>query len=188
MKVLVKGILIYVLLFFYFSTSWATIKEITNDEVSIGASPSINNKILYFGSEGTSSIGCIRFNYTATKMQVAHDCASYSDLGAAGVDYSASIQENADVDVIGANCTLGSDEMVDLIKDLKTLTNRPISAKPNAGQPRIDINNRAYYDQPIKDFVGDIREIIQSGAKIVGGCCGTSPDTIREIRKVIDSL
>jgi 5-methyltetrahydrofolate--homocysteine methyltransferase len=98
------------------------------------------------------------------------------------------IQENAGVDVIGANCTLGSDEMVYLIKELKDITNIPISAKPNAGQPRIDSNNRAHYDQPIKDFVSDIREIIQLGAKVIGGCCGTSPETIREIRKVIDSL
>ena len=98
------------------------------------------------------------------------------------------IQEKANVDVIGANCTLGSDEMVLLIKELKNLTDRPVSAKPNAGQPRIDNNNRAHYDQPIKDFVSDIHEIIQLGAKVVGGCCGTSPDTIREIKKVIDSL
>ncbi|MBA7609201.1 Bifunctional homocysteine S-methyltransferase/5,10-methylenetetrahydrofolate reductase [subsurface metagenome] len=98
------------------------------------------------------------------------------------------IQEDRDVDVIGANCTLGSDEMIGLIKELKELTNKPISAKPNAGQPRIDQNNRAVYDQPIKDFVSDIREIIQIGAKIVGGCCGTSPATIKEIRKLIDSL
>ncbi|NVM43285.1 MAG: homocysteine S-methyltransferase family protein [Candidatus Lokiarchaeota archaeon] len=98
------------------------------------------------------------------------------------------IQEKANVDVIGANCTLGSDEMVLLIKELKNLTDRPVSAKPNAGQPRIDNNNRAHYDQPIKDFVSDIHKIIQLGAKVVGGCCGTSPDTICEIKKVIDSL
>lgn len=98
------------------------------------------------------------------------------------------IQEDANVDVIGANCTLGSDEMIPLIKELKNLTDRPVSAKPNAGQPRIDANNRAHYDQPIKDFVSDIRQIVQLGAKVVGGCCGTSPETIREIRKVIDSL
>lgn len=98
------------------------------------------------------------------------------------------IQEIANVDVIGANCTLGSNEMVELIKELKNLTNKPLSAKPNAGQPRIDSNNIAHYDQPIKDFVSDIKEIIQLGAKVVGGCCGTSPDSIREIKKVIDSL
>jgi 5-methyltetrahydrofolate--homocysteine methyltransferase len=97
-------------------------------------------------------------------------------------------QEDQNVDVVGANCTLGSDEMVDLMKALKALTDKPISIKPNAGQPRIDSNNRAVYDQPIKDFVTDIGEMIQLGAKIVGGCCGTSPATIREIRKLIDSL
>ncbi len=97
-------------------------------------------------------------------------------------------QEDQKVDVIGANCTLGSDEMVDLMKDLKLLTDKPISIKPNAGQPRMNSNNIAVYDQPIKDFVNDIGEMIQLGAKIVGGCCGTSPDTIKEIRKLIDSL
>jgi len=98
------------------------------------------------------------------------------------------IQEDRNVDVIGANCTLGSDEMIELIKELKELTNKPISAKPNAGQPRVDQNNKAVYDQPIKDFVSDIREIIQIGAKIVGGCCGTSPETIKEIREVINAI
>jgi len=96
-------------------------------------------------------------------------------------------QEDQHVDVIGANCTLGSDEMVDLMKDLKPLTDKPISIKPNAGQPRINSDNMAVYDQPIKDFVRDIGEMIQLGAKIVGGCCGTSPATIKEIRKLIDS-
>lgn len=97
------------------------------------------------------------------------------------------IQEDADVDVIGANCTLGSEDMVNLVKELVTLTDRPLSAKPNAGQPRVDVNKNIHYDQPIEDFAKDIREIIQLGAKIVGGCCGTSPDTIHEIRKIIDS-
>ena len=96
-------------------------------------------------------------------------------------------QEDYKVDVIGANCTLGSDEMVDLMKELKLLTDRPISIKPNAGQPRMTSNNIAVYDQPIKEFVNDIGEMILLGAKIVGGCCGTSPTTIKEIRKLIDS-
>jgi 5-methyltetrahydrofolate--homocysteine methyltransferase len=98
------------------------------------------------------------------------------------------IQEKAEVDVIGANCTLGSDEMVNLVEELTNLTEKPISAKPNAGQPRIDANKIAHYDQPIKEFVRDIHKIIELGAKVVGGCCGTSPDTIGEMRKVIDSI
>ena len=97
-------------------------------------------------------------------------------------------QENAKVDVVGANCTLGSEEMVELVQELTNLTDEPVSAKPNAGQPRLDNGKTAHYDQPVKDFVTDVKKIIALGAKVVGGCCGTSPETIREIRKVIDSF
>lgn len=95
--------------------------------------------------------------------------------------------ENEKVDVIGANCTLGSSEMLDLVKQSVSLTKIPISAKPNAGQPRIE-GIRTFYDQPIKEFTRDIQEMINIGVKIVGGCCGTSPETISEIRKIIDSV
>ena len=95
--------------------------------------------------------------------------------------------ENENVDVIGTNCTLGSNEMLDLLKQAIELTNKPISVKPNAGKPRLE-GLRTSYEQPIEEFVKDIHEMIKLGAKIVGGCCGTSPKTISEIRKIIDSL
>ncbi|MFX1426641.1 MAG: homocysteine S-methyltransferase family protein [Promethearchaeota archaeon] len=95
--------------------------------------------------------------------------------------------ENENVDVIGANCTIGSKDMLDLAKDIKNLTDVPISVKPNAGQPRIE-GSKTFYEQPITEFVNDIQQMIKLGVKIVGGCCGTTPETIREIRKVIDKI
>ncbi len=95
--------------------------------------------------------------------------------------------ENENVDVIGTNCTLGSNEMLELLKQAIELTNKPLSVKPNAGKPRLE-GLTTSYEQPIEDFVKDIHEMIKLGAKIVGGCCGTSPKTIYEIRKIIDSL
>jgi len=95
--------------------------------------------------------------------------------------------EYENIDVIGANCTLGSNDMLDLLKSAKDFTDKPFSIKPNAGQPIVR-ENETYYKQPVEDFVNDVREMIEFGVKIVGGCCGTSPITIREIRKVIDSL
>jgi len=95
--------------------------------------------------------------------------------------------ESEKVDVIGANCTLGSREMLDLAKQAINMTNIPISVKPNAGQPRIE-GLQTFYDQPIKEFVSDIQEMINLGVKVVGGCCGTSPKTINEIRKIIDKI
>lgn len=93
---------------------------------------------------------------------------------------------NENVDVIGANCTLGSNDMLELLKNAVEFTDKPLSVKPNAGQPIIK-GDKTYYEQPIKEFANDVWEMIEFGAKIVGGCCGTSPKTIREIRKIIDS-
>ncbi len=95
--------------------------------------------------------------------------------------------ESEKVDVIGANCTLGSEDMLDLVTQAIEMTNIPISAKPNAGQPRIQ-GSQTLYDQPIEEFVSDIQEMINLGVKVVGGCCGTSPKTIYEIRKIIDNF
>jgi 5-methyltetrahydrofolate--homocysteine methyltransferase len=92
-----------------------------------------------------------------------------------------------EIDVIGANCTLGSKDMLELLKLAKNYTSKPISVKPNAGQPIVK-GDKTYYNQPVEEFTSDIREMIEIGAKIVGGCCGTSPKTIMEIRKIIDSI
>ncbi len=94
---------------------------------------------------------------------------------------------NEDVDVIGANCTLGSHDMIDLLKNAIDFTDKPLSVKPNAGQPVIK-GNETYYKQPIDEFANDIKQMIGLGAKIVGGCCGTSPKTIGAIREIINSL
>ncbi len=94
---------------------------------------------------------------------------------------------NENVDVIGANCTLGSSDMLDLLRNAKSFTDKPLSIKPNAGQPVIK-DNITFYEQSAEIFADDIRKMINIGVKIVGGCCGTSPKTIREIRKIIDSF
>ncbi|MFW9822213.1 MAG: homocysteine S-methyltransferase family protein [Candidatus Thorarchaeota archaeon] len=95
--------------------------------------------------------------------------------------------ESEKVDVIGTNCTLGSGDMLELVKKAVNLTEFPISAKPNAGQPRIE-GLQTFYDQPVEEFAKDIQEMISAGVKVVGGCCGTSPKTIGEIRKIIDNM
>jgi 5-methyltetrahydrofolate--homocysteine methyltransferase len=92
------------------------------------------------------------------------------------------IQSNEGADVIGSNCTLGSHEMIELTIEISKLTNKPISIKPNAGKPRLEAGVKTVYDQTVQEFASDIMKIVDEGAKIVGGCCGTSPQTIREIK------
>jgi len=95
------------------------------------------------------------------------------------------LEENK-VNVIGANCTLGSSEMVELAKEMVNLTSLPVSIKPNAGKPKLDSERKVIYEQTIEEFVRDIEKIIELGAKIVGGCCGTTPKTIAAIKKILN--
>ena len=96
------------------------------------------------------------------------------------------ILEDEQVAVIGTNCTLGAHEMIQLAKDMKELTTRPLLMKPNAGQPRLE-GGSVVYDQEPDKFVSDINEMIEAGVKIIGGCCGTTPEHIHKLRKLIDS-
>ncbi len=94
--------------------------------------------------------------------------------------------EKEEVDVIGANCDPGSTLFIDLVREAIELTDYPLSVKPNAGKPTLQ-DFKTVYNQPIEVFVRDITSIIKLGVKIVGGCCGTSPNHIQSLRKWIDS-
>ena len=88
--------------------------------------------------------------------------------------------EKAGADVIGGNCTIGSEEMIDLIPIISKETDLPISAKPNAGKPQL-VQGKTIYPTSKEDFTSDIVQIVKNGAQVVGGCCGTSPEYISNI-------
>ena len=90
----------------------------------------------------------------------------------------------AGADVIGANCTIGSDDMIDIIPLLKKATKLPICAKPNAGIPELRAGETFYPTTP-KQFTQDILQMIEKEANVVGGCCGTSPEFIKMIAEAV---
>jgi len=93
---------------------------------------------------------------------------------------------DAGADVIGANCGQGIEGFANICKRLKISTNLPIWIKPNAGLPEIN-NNKATYTTTAKDFSEYIPALLDSGADFIGGCCGTNPGFIKEIKKVINN-
>jgi len=88
--------------------------------------------------------------------------------------------EAAGVDMIGANCTLNSSDSVGLTAKLRAATVKPILIQPNAGQP-VTRQGATYYEQSAADFAADAKRIKDAGADMIGGCCGTTPEFIREI-------
>ncbi len=86
--------------------------------------------------------------------------------------------DKLDVDVIGLNCSVGPQAILEAIEKMASVTRRKLSAQPNAGMPR-DVGGRSMYMASPEYMASYARHLIQAGAKIVGGCCGTTPDHVR---------
>ena len=83
------------------------------------------------------------------------------------------------VDALGANCSTGPKDMVDIITDMAKACDVAIISKPNAGIPSLDENGETVYDNTPENFAEEIKLLIDAGATVIGGCCGTDPDYIR---------
>ena len=81
-------------------------------------------------------------------------------------------------DVIGSNCGQGMEEMILLMKQMRSLTSLPLIAKPNAGLPQLS-EGKVTYPQTPEEFSQRVPELLQTGVNAVGGCCGTTPEHIR---------
>jgi methionine synthase I (cobalamin-dependent)/5,10-methylenetetrahydrofolate reductase len=89
-------------------------------------------------------------------------------------------------DVIGLNCSVGPAVMLDAVERMAKVTDRPLSAQPNAGLPRAVGDRKIYLASP--EYMAQYAQrMIDAGALFVGGCCGTSPDHVRKIRTVVAS-
>ena len=93
--------------------------------------------------------------------------------------------EKEGVPAVGANCTLDSSDMADLVKAMREKTQLPLIAQANAGKPSLSSGGEVSYSQGLEDYLRHIPKIIENGANIVGGCCGTNPDYIRRMAAIV---
>ena len=99
-----------------------------------------------------------------------------------GLENMAMILEGLGADAIGINCSLGPAQILPLIRELMTYTDLPVIAKPNAGLP--DPATGAY-DIDAAEFAEVMKQYVDAGVAMVGGCCGTNPDYIRGIAEYV---
>ena len=91
------------------------------------------------------------------------------------------------VDVIGLNCSSGPKVMLETLEKMGAYTRKPLSALPNAGLPA-SVDGRNIYLCSAEYMAHYAARFLQAGARIVGGCCGTTPEHIKEIRNEVRSL
>ncbi len=94
---------------------------------------------------------------------------------------AAIVLESLGADAVGANCSTGPDKMADIIRTMAAVTTVPIIAKPNAGLPSLDGDGNTVYDMGAEEFGVNMKALVEAGAAIVGGCCGTTPEHIRSL-------
>ncbi|MBS3818040.1 homocysteine S-methyltransferase family protein [bacterium] len=94
--------------------------------------------------------------------------------------------ESQGVPISGANCTLDTQKMSELIKVIRRTTSLPLIAQANAGQPILSSSTgEVSYSQSIDDYVKYVPRMIENGANILGGCCGTDPQYINRLDQII---
>lgn len=92
----------------------------------------------------------------------------------------ATMLEGMGVDAIGANCSLGPKQLMGVMDELLKYCSVPVAFKPNAGLPKSD-GKVTYYDVDAEEFAQDIKLAVSNGVRIVGGCCGTTPEYIKKV-------
>ena len=96
---------------------------------------------------------------------------------------AAIVLESLGASAIGANCSTGPAEMESIISEMVSHTRIPVFAKPNAGLPFLDENGTTCYNMEAEEFAEEMEVLVNAGATILGGCCGTTPEFIRQIHE-----
>ncbi len=110
----------------------------------------------------------------------------YTVMGVSIADAAKGL-EKAGADIIGSNCGNGIENMVRIAKEFKESSSLPLIIQSNAGIPVMKDSKTIYPETP--EFMAKkARELVSSGVSIIGGCCGTTPEHIRALRKMVDSL
>ena len=83
---------------------------------------------------------------------------------------------------VGLNCSVGPDQLEAVVRGMKAVAEVPVIAKPNAGLPVMDDKGQAHYSMGPEAFAEAMLRLIDAGASVIGGCCGTTPAHIRALR------
>jgi len=118
------------------------------------------------------------------QMTIGADC--HTPYGATPEDVARSL-DGWGADIVGVNCSVGPQIILDCIEKMAPHTRRKLSAQPNAGMPR-DVGGRSMYMASPEYMATYARHLVQAGARIVGGCCGTTPDHIHAMVEGIRPL
>lgn len=88
-------------------------------------------------------------------------------------------------DAVGINCSTGPDQLLSVVENMREKVSIPLIVKPNAGMPVIDEKGNPVYSMGPEEFAVHMKRLVEAGADIVGGCCGTAPEYIQQLCSIL---
>lgn len=89
--------------------------------------------------------------------------------------------EEMGADAVGINCSTGPDQILSVVENMRKRVSIPLIVKPNAGMPIINAQGQPVYSMGAQEFADCMKRLVEAGADIVGGCCGTTPEYIQKL-------
>ena len=168
-------------------TSYDEAKEMFKEQAEALAEGGVDLFIIETFSELTEIQQAIRAVREVCDLPIIAQMTIQADLkttfGTSPEAFTTALHEEG-VDVIGLNCGMGPTHVLNALEKMRTVTNKRLSAQPNAGLPR-DVQGRQFYMGSPEYMAEFSRRFVQAGAKFVGGCCGTTPTHIKLIASAI---
>ena len=119
--------------------------------------------------------------------QLDHDGKNYHTFMGVTPAMAAKRLEDAGADAIGTNCGNGIDHMIGIVERLAVATSRPVFAEPNAGLPKL-VNGQTVFSESAESMAAKVALLVKAGARLVGGCCGTTPAHIAAMKAALAGL
>jgi len=116
----------------------------------------------------------------AVSMTFSRTKAGFATMMGITPEQAAVELEKTGADIVGSNCGSGIEDIIEVIRIMRSATSLPLWAKPNAGVPQLE-EGRPVYKQSPEEMASFVPELIKAGANIIGGCCGTTPQHIKLI-------
>jgi 5-methyltetrahydrofolate--homocysteine methyltransferase len=167
-----------------FAEQAAALVEAGADAVIIETQTSLEELLLGIEAAKAAGAPCVIGSMAYDVMQ---DGTRFRTMMGVDPERAAEFMEEHGVDVVALNCGNGMNmtRAREAVARYRQVTSLPVMVQPNAGQPRL-ADKQIVYDETPEQMVGGIVPLLQAGAAIIGGCCGSTPEHIRAFRGAID--
>lgn len=112
---------------------------------------------------------------------------SGKSLTGSGAKNMVALLEGLGVDALGLNCSLGPKKMLPIVQEICENASIPVIANPNAGLPKVE-DGKTIFEVDAEEFAEDMKELVEAGVRILGGCCGTTPSHIETMINAVSKL